>query len=130
MDKADIFKRISVKDLNEVDMDKCAGMLGTHFEQFEKFCNFLIASCKDSPSFESNIKNITCSVDGDDAYFETTLSNGETSRINFDNPEDIKVKEDMKVELKSVTLKELEEIQELRDQAILDSKKKKVKIKK
>lgn len=88
MDKIDIFKDLSVKDLRNEDCDKFSTILGDYYEQFSNFCNFVENQCNDTPGLEDHIEGLSCSISDEGAQFDVRLDTGDTKTIHFDNPKD------------------------------------------
>lgn len=115
MDKIEIFKDLSVKDLRTEDIDKFSTILGDYYGQFTDFCNFVQDQCGDIPGLEDHIKGLECSIGNDGAIFSIGLDNGETKEIHFDNPKDVICKGEGKIVYQNkfpshhLTIEEIEE---------------------
>lgn len=83
MDKIQIFKDLSVKDLREDGYDKYSAILGDYYSQFTSFCDFLQGQCKEIPGLESHIEGMECSINDTGAEFEIHLSDGDSKTIHF-----------------------------------------------
>lgn len=111
MDKIDIFKDLSVRDLRNEDCDKYSTILGDYYGQFSDFCNFVEDQCNTTPGLEDHIEGLSCSISDEGAQFDVTLDNGETKTIHFDHPKDFVNRGSSKIIFtnKPKTIEEIEE---------------------
>lgn len=85
MNIEEIFSNLSVEGLNNTDLDKYSEILGNHYDQFVGFCNFIKSQSADDPLFAEAIDSMSCRIDETGTHFDTTLKNGDTRTVRFDN---------------------------------------------
>lgn len=115
MDKIEIFRDLSVRDLQNTDCDKFSTILGDYFPQFTNFCNFVADQCTECPGLEDHIKGLECSIDENGAVFSVGFDNGETKTIHFDKPGTMVNRGEGTITYRHLTIDEIEEIETQKD---------------
>lgn len=111
MDKIEIFRDLTVKDLRNVDCDKFSTILGDYYPQFTNFCNFISDQFTDCPDLEGHIKGLECSIDDNGAVFSVGLDTGETKTIHFDKPGSMVNRGEGTITYKALTIDEIEDLE-------------------
>ena len=88
MDRIEIFNQLSMDEFQNLNMERSKKLIGSCYDQFNSFCNYLKNETRPGGSLENIVKSVSCDMTTDTVEFSAFLCDGSEHKIHFDTPDD------------------------------------------
>lgn len=99
LNRIDIFKELSLNELQEYDSSTAENLIGNYYDQFSEFCSFLHDNItigeveNEEGEMVPIVKSVSCNIGDDGVRFEMEMINGQRHEVFMSKERESEFKE-------------------------------------